>query len=164
MENNFNKNMNTRIAIASVVLSVLTGCGISDGAIEYRFTGRILADSMPNGRINVSFDVFSQVKDGAINSLRDPAMTATDSFGNYQYSISQGCSGSTGFFGLGEESNCDERFGVKNVFISLRCRNDFWAEDTIKNIDLSSNPIKLPDYFYAKICSDNSLLGYRVSD
>lgn len=129
----------------------LVGCAISDGEIIYNFKGRILADSLPSEGLVLSLDFYSKVYKGELQSNQYRDTTITDSLGFYEYSISKGCGGSTSF-GFFEETNCDERIRKAKIFISIKCRDGQWIEESIDSIAISKGKTTIPNYKLGDNC------------
>lgn len=122
-----------------------------DGAIVYKFKGKILADTIPSEGLVLSLDFTNREFNGESQSLQHLDTTITDSAGCYEFSISRGCGGSN-FFGLFEETNCDERKTKSNIFIYIKCRDGEWIEDSISNIEISKHITTIPKYKYNNKC------------
>src|ERR1035437_418674 len=147
--NNFKK------FICIMILISLYGCGVSDGTISYKFKGKLYSDSVAIGGIKISIDINNQIKNDSLLSFRDPKFVLTDSLGFYSAEIAQGCSGTTGIFGIGEKSNCDSRIKFTTVYIAVQCKNSTWKSDSIPDTKISADTTMLPNYKYDNICQGN---------
>jgi hypothetical protein len=136
------------------VLISLCGCGVSDGVIPYRFKGEVYSDSGSVGGIRISVDLHRQVVNDSLHSYRDPQFVVTDSVGDYVAAIFQGCSGTVGFLGIGERSDCGDRIRSDSVFLAIQCKSGPWKEMIFPNVQFGDTT-SLPDVKYDNFCLGN---------